>query len=239
MHEGADRPDVRPRFSMNASPVTPVSRRIAALVVLVLGLHAALLALPVRSARANSGAAASGLLQVRMLAAATVTTPQAAQAPAAVREVTERVVVPAQPVLETTPRVPDAQVAELDSVGQPVELTPPMPLFGLALQGIDSDDDYFPRAMLTVVPTPIEPVMIAYPEFDNDPGHHSSELALFIDETGRVARVRFDGPELPRELEEAARNAFITARFRSGELDGRAVKSWIRVEVVFDSRTTG
>lgn len=234
--------------------MTPVSRRIAALVVLVLGLHAALLALPVRSARANGGAMTSGMLQVRMLAAATVTTPQAAQAaqapqaaqaaqaaqaPAAAHEVAERIAVPLQPAIEPTPRVPDVQVAELDSVGQPVELMPPMPLFGLALHGIDSDDDYFPRAMLTVVPTPVEPVMIAYPEIDRDTGHHSSELALFIDETGRVARVRFDGPELPRELEEAARNAFINARFRSGELDGRAVKSWIRVEVVFDSRTTG
>lgn len=223
---------------MKARPLTPASRRIAALVVLVLGIHAALLSMPVRSVRADGGAAASAPFQVRMLETAPIRAPLAVLLPAAAGEVTERLVAPAQPLVEITPRVVDAQIAALDAVEPPAAATPPMPLFGLALSGIDSDDDYFPRAMLTVAPSPIEPVMIAYPEIENDSGHHSSELALFIDETGRVARVRFDGPDLPRELEDAARNAFVNARFRSGELDGRAVKSWIRVEVVFDSRTT-
>ena len=212
----------------------------APVVVLVLGLHAVLLATPVRSSRTTGGSpATSGPLQVRMVAALPLTLPSTKPAAAAMPQASQRVAVPAQPVAEPTPPVPETQAADSPAQEQPAEIKPPLPAFGLAIPGIDSDDDYFPRAMLSVVPTPIEPVMIDYPAIDNDPGHHSSELALFIDETGRVARVRFEGPDLPRELEEAARNAFINARFRSGELDGRAVKSWIRVEVVFDSRSTG
>lgn len=145
----------------------------------------------------------------------------------------------AAPAFERTLQL-ESLVAEAAVEPHPVEIpaavTPPLEAFGLVVPGIDSDDDYFPRAMLTVVPTPMEPVLIAYPVIEQDSGRHSSELTLFIDETGRVARVRVDGNELPPAMEEAARNAFINARFRSGELDGRAVKSRIRIEVVFDSR---
>lgn len=222
---------------MNANPVTPVSRRIAPVVVLVLGLHAALLATPVRSARTNASAATSRPLQVRTLAVAAVATPAATRTPAAIRRASERAALPVEPAAETLPPVPPALSAERLVPLQAAEVTPPMPVFGLVIPGIDSDDDYFPRALLTQAPSPIEPVVIDYPAIDRDPGHHSSELTLFIDETGRVARVRVDGAELPFELEVAARNAFINARFRSGELDGRAVKSQIRIEVVFDSRT--
>ncbi|MDP1690779.1 MAG: hypothetical protein Q8L49_02250 [Burkholderiaceae bacterium] len=209
----------------------------APVVVLVLGLHAALLATPVRSARADGAASASRPLQVRTLAAAATSTPVATRAPAAMDRESERTAPPAQPVAEPLPQLPAAQPAAPLVAEQAAEIAPPMPVFGLVVPGIDSDDDYFPRALLTQAPSPIEPVLIDYPAIDRDPGHHSSELTLFIDETGRVARVRVDGAELPLELEMAARNAFINARFRSGELDGRAVKSQIRIEVVFDSRT--
>jgi periplasmic protein TonB len=204
----------------------------------VLGLHAALLATPVRSALSNGNASASHPIQVRMLAPPAVTAPVLAQAPAAVRqEANARAAPPAHLVVEPTPSVPEAQSA-VPLVPEPlVELAPPMPVFGLIVPGIDHDDDYFPRALLTLAPSPIEPVLIEYPVIDRDPGHHSSELTLFIDETGRVVRVRVDGAELPFELEAAARNAFINARFRSGELDGRAVKSQIRIEVTFDGRS--
>ena len=220
---------------MNASTIAPVSRRMAPVVILVLGLHAVLLATPVRSARADGAASASRPLQVRTLAVAAVATPAATLAPA-IHRASERAALPVERAAESLPPVPQALSAELLAPVPAAEITPPMPVFGLVIPGIDSDDDYFPRALLTQAPSPIEPVLIDYPLLDHDPGQHSSELTLFIDETGRVTRVRVDGAELPFELEAAARNAFVHARFHSGELDGRAVKSQIRIEVVFDSR---
>lgn len=118
----------------------------------------------------------------------------------------------------------------------PAGISPPVPAFGLVVPGGDRDDDYFSRAMLSLAPSPIDTVLIDYPAIENDSGHHVSELTLFIDETGRVARVRVDGATLPPALAEAARRAFGDAKFRPGEAEGRPVKSQIRIEVVFDNR---
>jgi hypothetical protein len=43
-------------------------------------------------------------------------------------------------------------------------------------------------------------------------------------------------PQLPGILSAAVRDAFLAARFSPGELDGRAVRSRLRIEVTFDSR---
>jgi len=59
-------------------------------------------------------------------------------------------------------------------------------------------------------------------------------LLLFIDEQGRVQRVDAEEPTLPPAFEQVAREAFMAAEFSPGEVDGRAVKSHQRVEVVFD-----
>lgn len=99
---------------------------------------------------------------------------------------------------------------------------------------VDHEANYLPRPLLSVVPTPISTVEISYPDVPEDPGHHIGELALFIDETGVVRRVRFEGKPLPVALEDAAREAFVGARFTPGELDGASVRSLIRVEVRFD-----
>ena len=90
-----------------------------------------------------------------------------------------------------------------------------------------------------MAPAAVDAIVIDYPPIADDSGHHVSELSLFIDEAGRVTRVRVEGPALPSALEQAARAAFVAARFRPGEVDGRAVKSRIRVEVVFDARPPG
>jgi hypothetical protein len=68
------------------------------------------------------------------------------------------------------------------------------------------------------------------------PGRHAAILAIYIDEQGHVRKVRTEGEALPLAFEDAARNAFLSAPFRAGELDGRAVKSYIHVEVVFDEQ---
>ena len=95
--------------------------------------------------------------------------------------------------------------------------------------------DYVPRALLSVAPTPVQAVEVPFPSAVEDVLHVRGELSLFIDERGVVQRVRVDGSPIPPVLEDAARNAFLRARFTPGEVDGRPVRSLIRIEVNFDA----
>ena len=213
-------------------------RRMAPLVILVIGMHAALLAIPVRSARSDHAPGAGAQMHVRLLAA-----PPAQAAPANAGAVDLVSMAAADPALQPLPEgTSPAQVQEPSARTEPTtrtaaaDVSPPAPAIGLVLPGGDRDADYFPRALLSLAPTPVDPVVIDYPVIAKDSGHYTSELTLFIDETGRVARVRVDGPALPPALEEAARAAFVNARFRPGQVQALVVKSQIRVEVVFDNR---
>lgn len=107
---------------------------------------------------------------------------------------------------------------------------------GWSLPGMADEDDLFlARSFLAVPPTPMAPVIITYPDFVGIAARYSGELILFIDETGAVVRVHVESGVLPPALEEAARHAFMSVRFRPGELAERgAVKSRIRVEVIFE-----
>ncbi len=96
-------------------------------------------------------------------------------------------------------------------------------------------NDYVPRPLLTVPPVAQAPVLIGEPTGATQTGRYVGILSLFIDEEGRVQYVAADEPALPPLYEQAARDAFIAARFSPGQVDGRAVKSRVRVEVVFDS----
>jgi outer membrane biosynthesis protein TonB len=222
---------------MNRRAVAPIERRMAPLVLAVIGFHAALLAIPVRSGGAGPATSLASALQVRTVAAPAV------DYVATPRSSSERSFIDPQSIAPAPTLRPAEAAAELQPT-PPAELVAaasasaslPLPAIGLVLPGIDSDDDYYPRALLTLPPTPIDAVVIDYPPIADDRGLHASELTLFIDESGRVARVRVEGAALPAALEEAARSAFINARFRAGEASGQAVKSRIRVEVVFDSR---
>jgi len=95
--------------------------------------------------------------------------------------------------------------------------------------------DYLPRGMLSRAPAPQSSIEIPFPpEVDNEV-HLTAALSLFIDETGVVQQVRIDSPILPAPMEEAARTAFLRARFSPGEVEGRPVRSLVRVEVTFDA----
>lgn len=98
------------------------------------------------------------------------------------------------------------------------------------------DDAFLPRSRLTIPPAPLANIVIEYPLAEGVRRHYVGELSLFIDETGRVVRIRSDGTPLPQALDDAAREAFAKARFTPGELEGRKVRSRIRVEVTFDER---
>lgn len=126
-------------------------RRMGPLVILVVSLHAALLAIPVRSARSDHVPGAHGQMQVRLLAGppaqpAPATLPPAdagsmpAEEPAIERAPTEAAPVPPQPASTALPtRATEANVS------------PPAPAIGFVLPGGDRDADYFPRGMLSLV----------------------------------------------------------------------------------------
>lgn len=110
---------------------------------------------------------------------------------------------------------------------------------GSSGQGEESMDGYLPRPLLSAPPLPNAPVVIPTPPGSELVGRRVGVLALYIDDLGRVRRVEAEQPMLPPALERAAREAFLATRFTPGQVDGRAAKSRIRVEVVFDDPPLG
>jgi hypothetical protein len=100
--------------------------------------------------------------------------------------------------------------------------------------GRSASDEYLPRQRLTRAPRAQQLIDIPFPPGVPTPGRYKAVLALYIDETGTVRRVKVADADLPGAYEEAARNAFQSASFVPGELKGRAVKSLIHIEVVFE-----
>ncbi|UUX96549.1 energy transducer TonB [Aquabacterium sp. J223] len=123
---------------------------------------------------------------------------------------------------------------------------------GPALDGISSDAvptvsvepaAFLPRSLLSAGPVALDEVQLPWPEDAALGGavglHLTGTLALFIDESGFVREVHAEDDSLPPVFREAARSAFLKARFRPGELDGRPVRSRLRVEVAFEARDAG
>ncbi len=96
--------------------------------------------------------------------------------------------------------------------------------------------DYIPRSLLSVPPSALVPIVLAMPEGDFAAERYAGVLSLFIDEEGHVKHVAAEGVTLPPTFEQVAREAFMAAPFVPGQIEGRAVKSRQRVEVVFDNR---
>ena len=101
---------------------------------------------------------------------------------------------------------------------------------------------YARRDTLDRGPQALGIVQIAFPP-GTEPGRvFTGRLTLFIDEAGAVRKVASaDASDagLPPPLVEAAREAFLQARFAPGEREGTAVKSRIDIEVSFDDREAG
>lgn len=102
---------------------------------------------------------------------------------------------------------------------------------------------YARRDMLDRAPQALGIVQISYPPGVEPGSVRTGRLTLFIDEAGAVRKVMLVSPAdaqdaLPAPFLEAAREAFLQARFAPGERQGTAVKSRIDVEVSFDGRET-
>lgn len=210
-------------------------RKIGPILGLVVALHVLLLAVPRQAVVASGPATAVPTsVQVRLLEApgTPAVQPATVAARGGVPTLVDAPLVAAPAPTEPSMEPSRAPLPDVVAVPRPADTW-----LGVALPGVATDDDlYFPRSQLTVAPAAIDPVVIDYPRFNGDAGRYVAELSLFIDETGRVARVRVDNGSLPPALEDAARRAFTQARFRPGEAaEHGTVKSRIRIEVVFES----
>jgi periplasmic protein TonB len=133
-------------------------------------------------------------------------------------------------------------VAAPPVLDQPVAATPaavqaavPEPSVSSAAGLAGHVDGYLPRKLLTTPPRPLAEITMRWPPGMLPLGRQAGLFTLFIDEAGRVRRMIPDDRSLSPPLEAAAREVFSAAEFLPGELDGRPVKSIIRIEVVYES----
>jgi TonB family protein len=97
---------------------------------------------------------------------------------------------------------------------------------------------YIPRELLSAVPLPLAEIEIPFPDSLSGDISVRIQLEVYIDERGVVQKVRVDSSQALVLLEDAAVNAFLAARFKAGQIDGQDVRSLIRVEVSFESRSS-
>ncbi|RZS58700.1 energy transducer TonB [Sphaerotilus mobilis] len=98
---------------------------------------------------------------------------------------------------------------------------------------VDDEALFLVRSQLDRPPNATGAIDLPYPE-SAPLGHYRAVMTLFIDEAGQVRRVRLDaGQILPPLLEDAARQAFLQARFEPGLKNGAAVRSRMRVAVEY------
>ena len=95
----------------------------------------------------------------------------------------------------------------------------------------DNAPHYFRLDELTKIPrTLIDiPSDLSFAAFEGLP--QRAVLRLFINENGNVDRVSIDGPELPEQVQNMLKSAFLDVIFDPGERNGVRVKSQIRIEV--------
>ena len=101
------------------------------------------------------------------------------------------------------------------------------------------DEDYVDPRRLTVRPSPVGDVVLPELPASDLKTALKAVMTLFIDDTGRVVRIRVESSNLPVDAEVAIRQVFMQAPFRPGAIDGRAVKSRMRIEVGFDAAAPG
>jgi periplasmic protein TonB len=124
-----------------------------------------------------------------------------------------------------------AEIAELPISGR--DRPPP----GLAHASADEDPDafldYLPRDRLTVPPTPLTDVQVPFPEQVAGTVNLRVVASLFIDEFGKVRRVRLDSPGVPSAFAHVIIDTFLATRFKPAEIETAPVRSHVRLEIEF------
>jgi hypothetical protein len=96
-------------------------------------------------------------------------------------------------------------------------------------------EDFVPAAQLSTRPTAIDPIEVPFPDAGSA-GDLTATVDLFIDQGGRVEALEpKDQATLPPDYLDAARSAFVGARFAPGLLEGRPVKSRLTIEISFEA----
>lgn len=108
----------------------------------------------------------------------------------------------------------------------------PFPAVAPATQPWD-ESAYLPRQRLTIAPAALREIDVPYPANAARNETIATRLMLFINEDGSVAEARVVTPFIPPEFAHAARQAFLSATFRPGQVDGVSVKSRMLIEVSF------
>lgn len=100
---------------------------------------------------------------------------------------------------------------------------------------------YFSRSELTVAPLLKDDPQIESPESTGNAAPKSGKVVLrvFVGAAGAVERVEVASSSVPTAFEEAAIAAFTHVRFRPGEIEGVAVTSETRFEIVFEGGEAG
>jgi TonB family protein len=99
---------------------------------------------------------------------------------------------------------------------------------------------YFRRSELTVAPKLLDEPLIPQPEKPGAAGQPTGKVVLrvFVGAGGTVDRVEVATSSAPAAFDEAASAAFSHVRFSPGEIEGVAVSSETRFEIVFDGSET-
>jgi hypothetical protein len=98
------------------------------------------------------------------------------------------------------------------------------------------DADYLPKNHLSLGPEPLAPIEIQSPEDLTGKPSVTVVLWLFIDEYGKVQKIRVESTDATQSFVDAALKAFGNATFKPGTLKGKAVKSVIKVAAEFEQR---
>jgi periplasmic protein TonB len=99
-------------------------------------------------------------------------------------------------------------------------------------------EDFVPAAQLSSRPTAIDPIEVPYPDAESAKDL-TATVELYIDQDGRVVALEpTDQATLAPNYLDAARSAFVGARFAPGLLEGRPVKSRLTIEISFETAGT-
>ncbi len=212
--------------------------RLTAAIVIVIALHAALLAFRPGISGASQPASAAPVMAVRVVQALRETalpTLTAAPAPAAVAPAAA-----AATVADATTRPPPARAAQTDlrprSDARIDGLPAPAPApshadAAPAPRSLAAAPDYAFGATLNPGPRPLDEIEPDYPDVHLREG--VVVLRLLIGATGHVDEVAVVRAAPEGVFEQAALDAFSRARFAPGLAGGTPVKSQITVEVQF------
>jgi hypothetical protein len=154
------------------------------------------------------------------------------EAPAAVAPGTEPAPLPLpEPPLPAQPAAEEPTGSAASAAPQVAEAGAPAP------PSLVEEAPYLPRRELTVAPKLLETVDVPFPEDVEGIVDLKVQLTLFIDEDGRVRRIRVDRPQqVQPAFERAIRQTWGEARFAPGELRQVPVRSQIRLEVDFEAK---